>query len=65
MDFFFVVQVIVMEAVKEAVRKIKSLVIPHADEKDNGIVFEIKLNETDQRVEKWGLDPSLVCIVFY
>ncbi|OAP00672.1 TOC75-IV [Arabidopsis thaliana] len=48
-----------MEAVKEAVRKIKSLVIPHADEKDNGIVFEIKLNETDQRVAKWGLNPSL------
>ncbi|CAL9232116.1 unnamed protein product [Arabidopsis halleri] len=48
-----------MEAVNEAVRKIKSLVIPHSDEKTNGIVLEIKLDETDQRSAKWSLDPSL------
>ncbi|EFH48684.1 translocon outer membrane complex 75-IV [Arabidopsis lyrata subsp. lyrata] len=48
-----------MEAVNEAVRKIKSLVIPHPDEKTNGIVLEIKLDETDQRSAKWSLDPSL------
>lgn len=50
-----------MEAVNEAVRKIKSLVIPHPDGKTNGIVLEIKLDETDQRSAKWSLDPSLVC----